>query len=216
MMIMVNPLQEHWNTVYATKDEKELSWHQEKALPSLRLLAQTSLALNDCIVDVGSGTTVFIRDLLQRGFTNIIAVDISAAALRKAQEKLEKLQRPHTASVTFIVDDIIHPTRIHQLRNGALWHDRAVFHFLTKKDDQRAYLETLNTVLKRDGFVIMGTFSLDAPEQCSGLPVVRYTPELLLRCFGTSYTLKESCTYVHTTPSGTQRPFTYILLQKIR
>lgn len=209
---MSNNAKTHWDNVYVENEDKELGWNQDRATPSLELLAKTNIRKDDIILDVGSGTSVFIIDLLTLGYRNIIATDISEIALKKSKDKLGEKSK----LVTFIQDDVTHPSKISKLIDIAVWHDRAVFHFLTKDEERRAYLETLNNVLRTGGYIIIGTFSLEAPKKCSGLDVVNYNAEMLENFFGSNYTLQTSFDYMHYTPSGNKRPFVYALFKRIR
>ncbi len=209
---MKDNLKEHWNKVYSENDEKELSWYQEKSVPSLKLLSKASVAKDSLILDIGSGASVFVKDLLDLGYTSIIASDISEIALNKSRNKLGK---DKAKMVTFIVDDVTNSTRIKNLKDVSVWHDRAVLHFLTKSEQRKAYLETLNKVLKTNGYAIIGTFSLEGPRKCSGLEVVNYSADILAELLGISYKLEESFNYTHQTFSGNERPFVYALFKKV-
>ena len=208
---MNEAMQEHWNKIYSENDERDLSWYQDNALPSLKLLAKASIAKDELILDIGSGTSVFISNLLDAGYKNIVAADISEVALNKSKEKLGKEK---SMNVSFIVDDIAHSTKVNNLSNVAVWHDRVVFHFLTKSGEHKSYLETLNKVLKIGGYVIIATFSMDGPKRCSGLDVINYNAETLEKFFGQGYELKGSFNYKHHTQSGKERPFVYVLFNR--
>lgn len=208
---MSNNIKIRWNKVYEENEDKELGWYQNRAKPSLELLAKTNIRKEDIILDVGSGTSVFISNLLALGYRNIIATDISEIALRKSKDKLGEKSK----LVTFIEDDVTQPSKINKLKNIAVWHDRAVFHFLTKDKERRAYLETLNNVLRTGGYIIIGTFSLESPKKCSGLDVVNYNAEMLEKFFDSNYTLQASFDYMHYTPLGNKRPFVYALFKRV-
>lgn len=210
---MKNEIKEHWDKAYAENDENELGWYQDRATPSLELLTKTDVKKGDIILDVGSGTSIFINDLIDSGFRNIIATDISEVALTKAKEKLGNEK---SKLIKFILDDITKSTKIKKLKNIALWHDRAVFHFLTEEAQRKSYKETLNEILKIGGYVIIGTFSLEAPKQCSGLDVSHYNVEMLANFFGQNYKLQDSFDYMHYTPSGKERQFTYALFKRLK
>ena len=173
-------------------------------------MAKTALGKEDLILDVGSGTSVFVPNLLDLGYRNIVATDISEVALNKSKQKLGG----KAGLVAFIVDDIAHSTKVRDLRNVALWHDRAVFHFLTKPEERQAYLETLKKVLKAGGYVIISTFSLEGPKKCSGLDVVNYDANQLAQFLGPDFILRESFNYRHPLPSGQERTFVYALFER--
>jgi len=194
---------EHWEHVYSTKAVDAVSWFQEHAETSLRLIESTAVAPNAAIVDVGGGASTLVDDLLERGHTNVTILDISAAALRAAQDRLG----PRARRVRWIETDITKvdlPTHYFDV-----WHDRAVFHFLTDVRDRQAYVNTLLHAIKPGGHVIVATFAEDGPTRCSGLPVRRYSAEELDSEFGAPFTLVQHDRQSHHTPSGTIQEFTY-------
>ncbi len=194
---------EHWEHVYSTKAVDAVSWFQEHAETSLRLIESTAVAPNAAIVDIGGGASTLVDDLLERGHTNVTILDISAAALRAAQDRLGSRAR----RVRWIEADITKvelPTHYYDV-----WHDRAVFHFLTDAQDRQAYVNTLLHAIKPGGHVIVATFDEDGPAQCSGLPVRRYSAEELHSEFGAPFTLVQHDKQLHQTPFGTIQKFTY-------
>jgi SAM-dependent methyltransferase len=194
---------EHWEHVYSTKAVDAVSWFQEHAGPSLRLIQGTGVPLNAAIVDVGGGASTLVDDLLARGYVNVTILDLSAVALRAAQGRLGSRAR----LVTWVEADI---TKVElPLRHYDVWHDRAVFHFLTDPQDRHAYVNAVLRAVKPGGHVIVATFAEDGPTQCSGLPVVRYSAEELNSEFGAPFTLVQHDKESHHTPFGTIQEFTY-------
>jgi SAM-dependent methyltransferase len=193
----------HWEQVYSTKAVDAVSWFQEHAETSLRLIQGTAVPLNAAIMDVGGGASTLVDDLLARGYTNVTILDLSAAALRAAQGRLG----PRARLVTWVEADI---TKVElPLRHYDVWHDRAVFHFLTDPQDRHAYVNAVLRAVKPGGHVIVATFAEDGPTQCSGLPVMRYSAEELHSEFGAPFTLVQHDKESHHTPFGTIQEFTY-------
>ena len=195
----------HWENVYATKAADAVSWYQEHAEESLHLIRATGVPLTGNIIDVGGGASTLVDDLLQGGYTNLTVLDISAAALEVARARLQEWG--HT--VTWIAGDVTQvdlPTQAYDL-----WHDRAVFHFLTDEADRRAYVAQVLRAVKPGGHVIVATFAEDGPTQCSGLPVVRYSPSELHAQFGGGFELVKHDRESHVTPFGKIQNFIYCL-----
>lgn len=193
---------QHWERIYATKCEPELSWFEATPDVSLRLIEAAGLTTETCVIDVGGGDSRLVDSLVARGLKCLAVLDVSAAALQRARERLgDKARVP-----TWIAADV---TADWSLQPMDIWHDRAVLHFLTEPDDRGSYLGHLRKVLKRGGSAIIATFALDGPERCSGLPIVRYSPETLAAELGPGFTLAESLRHVHRTPSGVEQPFQY-------
>jgi SAM-dependent methyltransferase len=193
---------EHWEHVYSTKAVDAVSWFQEHAEASLQLI-EGAVPLNAAIVDVGGGASTLVDDLLARGYTNLTVLDISAAALRAAQDRLGS----RASLVRWVEADI---TKVElPPRHYDVWHDRAVFHFLTDAQDRHAYVGALLHAVKPGGHVIVATFAEDGPTQCSGLPVRRYSAEELHSEFGAPFTLMRHDKQSHRTPFGTIQEFTY-------
>jgi SAM-dependent methyltransferase len=201
-------LKAHWESVYASRVPAELSWYQPEPTRSLELLAQLGVGPAPSIIDVGGGASTLVDALLDRGAANVTVLDISRAALAHAQARLGA----RAASVEWIEADI---TRV-DLPAGAydVWHDRAVFHFLTSAEDRRRYVDVASRALRRDGVAIVAAFSLHGPTRCSGLDVVRYDSGLLAREFGREFSLERSIDDVHHTPSGSTQAFTYTVLRR--
>lgn len=210
-MVMDNLMKEHWNKIYSSRDVDKLSWYEEIPEPSLRLLSKCHINKDEFILDVGAGASTLIDYLLNQGFNNIIATDISEIALNKLKERLgtEKASK-----VKWIVDDITQPIYIQNLRDISIWHDRAVLHFLLKENQQQVYLSTLRKVIKKGGYVIIAAFSLEGAKKCSGLDVKNYDQNMLAKFLGEDFRLLEYFDYIYHIPSGEARPYIYTLFQK--
>ena len=203
-------VEDHWDNIYASNFRQNLGWYEDIPKFSLELLASCHLEKHEKIVDVGCGESSLIKYLLQKGYENVIGADISHTAINKSK----KLLGLDASRVKWIVDDLTNSLQLTELTNIALWHDRAVLHFLLKEADRQAYLDLLNKVLRKDGFVIIATFSLKGAKRCSGLDVINYDQHLLAELLGKNYTLLKHVTYDFTQPSGNLRPFIYTLFQR--
>ena len=201
---------DHWRDVYKDADITKLGWYEDESTPSLRLVEKCNLAKNDLILNVGAGSSTLIDSLLENGYTNLIANDISIEALNKIKDRIG--EKKH--SVKWIVDDIINPTELEKISQVNLWNDRAVLHFFIEEKDQDAYFELLDQKVCKNGYVILAVFNLEGAKRCSGLPVKRYSENMLQEKLGTSYILKDSFNYIYTMPNGEDRNYVYTLFQK--
>lgn len=199
----------HWNTVYSTRTEREVSWFETVPECSLRMLDAAGVPKEACILDVGGGDSRLVDSLLDRGFDCLAVLDISDAALHRAQERLGA-----RASIPTWIDADI--TTVWSWRPADVWHDRAVFHFLTAPADRDAYRHHLLKTLKVGGTAIIATFAFDGPEKCSGLPVARYSPASLAAELGDSLRLIEAVLHIHATPWGTTQAFQYSRFTRVR
>jgi SAM-dependent methyltransferase len=194
--------QAHWQGVYTAKSEKEVSWYQDSPAPSLELIALAGASTHTSIVDIGGGASRLVDHLLAQGFERLTVLDLSAAALDAAKVRLgEKAKR-----VRWEVADI---TTWSPPETYDLWHDRAAFHFLTDAADQSAYVECVRRTVNPDGHVIIGTFALDGPERCSGLPIVRYDSASLAALLGPQFSLIDARRHDHSTPWGAVQRFQF-------
>lgn len=199
---------EHWDRVYATKPATAVSWFQEHARRSVQLIGQTGVGRQAAIIDVGGGASTLADDLLAQGYSNLTVLDLSGAALAAARERLGE----QAARIAWVAGDI---TRIELPRHAYdVWHDRAVFHFLTTREEREAYVRAVLRGVKPGGHVIVATFAQDGPQQCSGLPVVRYSADGLHAEFGASFTLLGQEREEHHTPVGAVQQFIYCLCRK--
>jgi SAM-dependent methyltransferase len=198
----------HWDTVYGSKAPTEVSWYESRPTQSLALLAQLGVKASTAIIDVGGGASALADALLDLGCTDISVLDISGAALAHAKARLGE----RAASVKWIEGDI---TRVElPTERFDVWHDRAVFHFLTDHDDRRHYVHAAARALRPGGTAIIATFSPQGPMRCSGLEVVRYDSELLALEFGNEFALERSIDDVHHTPAGVAQSFTFTVLRR--
>ena len=200
-------LKAHWETVYTTRAPEAVSWYQANPALSLALIAATGVGKDARLMDVGGGASTLVDKLLEAGFAHVTVLDISPTAMRRAQERLG----PEARRVQWIEADI----RTAQLPVPVdLWHDRAVFHFLTEAEDRVRYLAVLQRAVPLGGHVIIAAFAPEAPPKCSGLPVRRYDAEALQRELGGAFELAEARTEVHRTPGGVVQPFLYARFRK--
>ena len=197
----------HWETVYTTKGENEVSWFQENPAPSLELIRLARPAPDSAIVDIGGGASRLIDGLLARGFNRATVLDISEAALEAAKTRLGE----RASQVQWIVADV---TQWHSAQSFDLWHDRAAFHFLTDPADRSAYVARMKQAIKPGGHVIIGTFAADGPEKCSGLPVNRYDAAGLARELGEGFELIESRRHDHSTPWNSAQHFLFCVFRR--
>jgi len=193
----------HWEKVYTTKAADAVSWYRQHLETSLALIARAADAPEASIIDVGGGESTLVDDLLVRGYKNLTVLDVSQTAIEVTQKRLG------TASeqVRWLTGDIVEI----ELEPHAydLWHDRAVFHFLTTPERRLAYVRQVTRAVKQGGHVIVSTFGPEGPEKCSGLEVMRYDAESLHSEFGGHFRLVESSRELHATPFGTTQQFLY-------
>jgi ubiquinone/menaquinone biosynthesis C-methylase UbiE len=200
---------EHWEEVYSAKEINAVSWFQEHADCSMRIIKETGVALSSAIIDVGGGSSTLVDDLLLNGFTNLAVLDLSSVALEASKNRLgDKSKNVQWLEANILEIDL----PIHKFD---IWHDRAVFHFLTTQKDREAYVKTVLRSVKPGGHVIVATFAEDGPTKCSGLPVIRYKPEELHAEFGEAFLLTHHEKESHKTPSGGVQQFVYCYCRKI-
>ena len=198
----------HWEHIYETKDVTNVSWFQPHAVLSVRLIRATGLDTTARIIDVGGGASTLVDDLLSNGYEEVTVLDISGAALQRSKDRLGQ----RAESVTWVEADITQANLPEDYYD--LWHDRAVFHFLTDESDRAAYVRTVQRSVKTGGHIIVASFGLGGPEKCSGLNVVRYSPESMHDEFGDDFELVDSTTETHHTPFGTDQEFVYCYCHK--
>ncbi|MCW3975805.1 MAG: class I SAM-dependent methyltransferase [Candidatus Bathyarchaeota archaeon] len=208
---MNNKTKEHWNDIYNTGEVSILGWYEEKPTPCLRLLGKCDVDKDEPILDVGAGASTFIDSLLNKKFTNIIAVDISEIALNKLQERLGKEK---ASKVKWIIDDVTYPKHINKLEDIAVWHDRAVLHFLLEEEQIQTYFSILKQVVRKGGYVIIATFSIKGARKCSGLNVKNYDSNMLAEYLVEEFHLIDAFDYTYRMPSGDVRPYIYTLFQR--
>lgn len=198
----------HWDRIYASKNTDEVSWYQNRAECSLNLIHRAGMGESTSIIDVGGGASTLVDDLLDAGYRNITVLDLAGTALQAARARLGD----RASEVQWREADILEA----ELPESGydLWHDRAVFHFLTSSDGRRAYADVVHHALKPGGFLVLATFAEDGPTECSGLPVMRYRPEELQAEFGEGFDLVDQQKEQHQTPSGVTQSFVYCLFRR--
>lgn len=200
---------QHWESVYAMKTPTEVSWYQTHAAKSLEFIRRTGVDTSARIIDVGGGASTLVDDLLADGFRNLTILDVSSAALEAPRQRLGARAAQEVEWIEADITQAVLPRH-----HFDLWHDRAVFHFLVDAEDRRRYVSAANEALKPGGHIIVATFAPDGPLRCSGLEVVRYSPEELHAEFGDAFELIESHEESHRTPFDTTQKFTYCLFRK--
>jgi SAM-dependent methyltransferase len=192
----------HWDGVYRSKAPTEVSWFQPAPTVARYLIRTAGISLEAPVIDVGGGASTLVDALLVEGFKDVTVLDVSPVALDHAKARLgDKAEAVH-----WIIADVTgwRPGRVY-----GLWHDRAVFHFLTEAEDRRKYVETLKASLAPGGTAILAAFAPDGPERCSGLPVMRHGPDNLAAELGPDFALMDTVEEDHSTPAGRNQRFCY-------
>jgi 2-polyprenyl-3-methyl-5-hydroxy-6-metoxy-1,4-benzoquinol methylase len=202
---MSTDVRQHWNKVYTTKSPDAVSWYQPHLARSLELIERVAPDLSAAIIDVGGGEATLVDDLLAKGYENLTVLDISPTAIEVSKRRLGAT----AGKVKWLAADVTSAAL--PIRHYDVWHDRAVFHFLTKAAQRASYVRQVKHSVKPRGHVIVATFGPEGPAKCSGLAVVRYDAEALHGEFGPQFRLVEHDTEVHRTPSGTTQQFIYCL-----
>ena len=195
----------HWQKVYETKKPTEVSWYQPAARVSSSLIRRVAPDRSAAIIDVGGGASTLVDGLLAAGYSSVTVLDVSSAALVQASERLGG----DAARVTWLEANVLDaalPASAYDV-----WHDRAVFHFLTEAADRERYVKQVRRSVRPGGYVMVATFASDGPTKCSGLEVARYAPEELHGEFGSDFQLVDSAREEHHTPTGLVQPFIYCL-----
>ena len=195
----------HWENIYTTKAPDAVSWYRPHLETSLELIQRVAPARSTPIIDVGGDESTLVDDLLTRGYDNLTLLDVSSAAIQFTKERL----RQRAVSVQWIVGDIT--TADLPANAYDVWHDRAVFHFLTTPDQRSAYVQQVGRSVRSGGHVLVSTFGPEGPTKCSGLDVLRYDAESLHAEFGARFQMLESLKELHGTPFGTTQQFLYCL-----
>ncbi|MCV6638612.1 class I SAM-dependent methyltransferase [Candidatus Albibeggiatoa sp. nov. NOAA] len=199
--------QTHWENIYQTKDHKSVSWYQEVPSISLELLDKVEASPEQSFIDIGCGASVLVDHLLERGFDNVTLIDLSSAALDIVKQRLgDKSQIP-----TYISQDITDDSWV---QSYDIWHDRAVFHFLTQQQDRQCYMHNLLKGLTPQGRAIIGTFSLEGPNMCSGLDIVQYDADKMQQELMGDLVLDSTETHTHIMPNGSKQEFMYFIIKR--
>jgi 2-polyprenyl-3-methyl-5-hydroxy-6-metoxy-1,4-benzoquinol methylase len=199
----VSDVKTHWEKVYTTKATDQVSWYRPHLETSLSLIERAAAGQSASLIDVGGGESTLVDDLLTRGYQNVTVLDISQTAIDVTKNRLREL----ADCVHWMTADVTKTN----LTSSAydVWHDRAVFHFLTSMDQRAAYVSAVKHAVKQGGHVIVGTFGPEGPTKCSGLEVMRYDAESLHDQFGARFRLVETLKELHHTPFGTTQQFLY-------
>ena len=192
----------HWGDVYQEKSPSEVSWYQKEPKLSLELIRCTNVASNDAIIDVGGGASVLVDYLSKESFTNLTVLDISENAIAMAKKRLGDTAK----SIEWIVSDI---TQFDTSQKFSLWHDRALFHFLTEPSDRKIYVKALTKAIRTEGHLIIATFAIGGPEKCSGLEIVQYDSEKMIAELGDNFSLVEERKEIHITPANKEQEFIF-------
>ena len=197
----------HWENIYTTKSSNQVSWYREHLDSSLKMILRTGVSKDAAVIDVGGGSSTLVDDLLARGFVDVTVLDISGQALRVARDRLG----PRGGDVDWVEGDVT-SAELPENRFD-VWHDRAVFHFLTDPNDRRKYVELVRRAVRPGGHVIVASFGPGGPMKCSGLDVVRYSRDSMHDEFGDDFELVDSLEETHHTPFGTDQEFVYCYCQ---
>jgi hypothetical protein len=198
----------HWDSVYQRHTPSGVSWYEPEASTSLSLIKDLNLPTDTPILDVGGGASTLVDGLVAGGYSDVSVLDLSSAALEASRDRLGP-----DVPVRWLNEDLLN--WVPERRYG-LWHDRAVFHFLTDPEDRTRYLDLMARAVAPEGRVIMQTFAPDGPDSCSGLPVARYSAEDLARALAPDFEVIDSGRQAHVTPSAKTQPFTWVVAARSR
>jgi len=195
----------HWENIYQKKEIDGVSWYQKIPSESLQLIKKYSISNSDKIIDIGCGKSFLADNLLELNYTNISLVDISSNALKEVKQRLQN------KSLNFIETDILN---FNSNDKYDIWHDRAVFHFITDREGIEKYISLCNEYINKEGVLIIGTFAEDGPLKCSGLEIKRYSVDQISGLFEENFELVESFKMLHKTPFDTEQSFSFCVLRK--
>ena len=198
---------EHWECVYAATPSTGVSWYEREPAMSIRLIEANEAGSSAAVVDVGAGASVLVDHLVVLGYDDVTVLDISRRALDDVRQRLGE----RCEGVVFVQHDVLRwePSRLYDV-----WHDRAAFHFLTERNDRDRYVEVVARAVRVGGSAVFATFAEDGPTQCSGLPVVRYSAEMLAEVFSAHFSLATEDREEHVTPAGVAQPLTWVVLRR--
>jgi SAM-dependent methyltransferase len=195
----------HWERVYRTKRPDDVSWFRSHLEMSLALIQRTGVSLDAPIIDIGGGASTLVDDLLASGYRDVTVLDVSASALDVTRTRLGS----GASAVTWLADDVTEARLPHE--HFAVWHDRAVFHFLVDPAERDRYIAQVRHAVARGGHVVVATFGPDGPQRCSGLPTARYDADALHTVFGDDFEMVDRREERHHTPAGAVQQFVYCL-----
>ena len=207
-MMAITSKKAHWERIYEDLLPEEVSWYQKEATLSLELIRLAGLGPDGTIIDIGGGASVLVDGLLDAGYRNVTVLDLSPRALAHARQRLGERAK-QVEWVEADVTDLVLP-RVYDL-----WHDRAVFHFLTEAGDRKKYRETMNRSVQVGGYAIIATFAIGGPTKCSGLEVVQYDAQKLSGELGPAFSLIDQRAERHVTPTGKEQQFGYFLFRRV-
>ena len=205
---MNNNLKNHWENIYQNKNEDEVSWFQKTPDTSIEIINSIKIKKQSKIIDVGSGRSRLFKNLIEQGYNNLTYLDISESAAKKSKIFLGQ----ESKNIEWIVKDVLN---FEPKQNFDVWHDRAVFHFLTDQNQIKKYVDLVSRNISNNGYLIIGTFSEQGPLKCSGLDVSRYSESLIKTTFSESFNLLNSFKIDHSTPFNTTQNFLFSVLKKI-
>ena len=200
-------LTEYWDAIYAARPATALSWYESEPAVSLRLIETARTNPSDAVVDIGGGASTLVDRLLDDGFERVSVLEVSRRTLDEVAVRLGD----RAAQVAFVCSSVLD---WEPAESCAVWHDRAVFHFLTELEDRDRYVALATKTVALGGVVVLGAFAPDGPTQCSGLPVARYDAAELAELFGPAFELEHSESDEHHTPAGATQPFTWVILRR--
>ncbi len=195
----------HWENIYRDKNPHEVSWFQKEPSLSLQLIRDSGVAHNAAVIDIGGGASVLVRHLIHEGYSHLSVLDISSKALAYARQSVGD----DAKKIEWFEQDVTQFIPPHRF---SLWHDRAVFHFLTDEKDRKDYVKVLKKTLERNGALIIAAFAIGGPKQCSGLDIVQYDAKKLLAELGDDFELIEQKDESHITPGNQLQTFSYFRL----
>ena len=207
LLIMENQKKEHWENVFATKKETEVSWYQQKPETSINFFIENNIPKVAKIIDIGGGDSYLIDNLLEMGYTNLFLLDISANAIERIKNRLGE----NAKNVTFIVSDILD---FQPELTFDVWHDRASFHFLISENDIATYYKLVSNAVASNGFLFMGTFSENGPLKCSGLEITQYSEAKFETIFSSDFNKIKCFEENHQTPFDTTQNFIFCTYKK--
>ena len=204
---MNNNLKNHWDNIYHSKNEDDVSWFQKIPETSIDIINSINVKKQSKIIDVGSGRSRLFKSLIEQGYDNLTYLDISKSAAKKSRNFLGEQSK----KIEWIVKDILN---FEPIQKYDIWHDRAVFHFLTGQSQIKQYVDLVSRNISNDGYLIIGTFSKNGPSKCSGLSVSRYTKQLIQETFIKNFELIDSFHIDHITPLNTTQNFLFSIFKK--
>ena len=199
----------HWENVYTTKSHTEVSWFSEHIQSSLGLIEKAGAVKTAAIIDVGGGASTLVDDLLENGYQDLTVIDISGAALKIAKDRLKE----KAGKIKWMEDDILESEFGH--RQYDLWHDRAVFHFLTTDGERAAYTQKVTEHVKKGGFIVLSVFADNGPLKCSMLEIKRHSGSEIEEFFGSRFLKVSEDRTSHITPAKVEQKFVNMILKRL-